>query len=162
MLVSKTMMATVAMVLGAAGCSLGSSSAKSSTCYDDLIAAAQSCAPPPMGLGVMNDAGTACTYAGGDQVTFAPPESDGVSNFVLDSPGGSLCMSYLSADGGFTLQTSAGTATRSSTGAVTCPNGVEYSGTTPAGNISAYGSGTATFTLVTADGGLALFNCAAN
>jgi hypothetical protein len=71
-------------------------------------------------------------------------------------------MSYRSADGGFTLQTSAGTVVRSSTGAVTCPGGTEYTGDTPAGNISAYGSSAAMFTLVTAEGGLAVFSCASN
>jgi hypothetical protein len=161
---SKTMEIAAAMALSAAGCgSIGnaSSSASSTTCYDDVIAAAQSCVPPGAATGVLDDAGTTCAYAGGDQVTFALPEDSGISNFVLDSADGSLCMRYQSGDGGFTLQTAAGTAVRSSTGRITCRGGVDYNGGTPAGSVSAYDGKTATFTLVTADGGLAVFDCAA-
>jgi hypothetical protein len=147
----------VVVGLGAVACG---SSGGSSTCYDTVIAAAQSCVPAASATGVMNDGGTACTYAGGDLVTFAPPEFDGISNFVLNTAAGSLCMSYQSGDGGFTLQTSAGTVVKSPSGSITCPGGAVYTGVTPAGNISAYGTDEATFTLVTADGGLSVFNCA--
>jgi hypothetical protein len=157
-----TVMAAAAMALGAVGCgsSGGGSSGSSNTCYDAVIGAAQSCVPAGAALGVLDDAGTTCAYAGGDRVTFALPEMSGISNFVLDSAGGSLCMSYQSDDAGFTLRTAAGTAVRSSTGRITCPNGVEYTGNTPAGSVSAYGAGAAMFTLVTADGGLTVFDCA--
>jgi hypothetical protein len=155
---SKVLVFATTIVLGAGACD---PSDTSSTCYDTVIAAAQSCLPPASATGAFNDAGTICTYSGGDEVTFTPPEFDGVSNFVVDSAGGSLCMSYQSADGGFTLETAAGTTTKSSNGDVTCPNNIAYTGDTPAGNISAYSSSLAFFTLVTADGGLSVFNCSA-
>jgi hypothetical protein len=150
---------TAGMVLSAVAC--GSSSG-SSTCYDSVIASAQNCLPPATATGVLNDAGTTCIYSSGDQVSFTLPESDGISNFVVTSASGSVCMSYQNADGGVrTLQTPAGTAV-SSSGSTTCPNGVPYTGSTPVGNVSAYGSGSATFDLVTADGGLTIFNCSSS
>ncbi len=148
--------AAVGLALGAVAC--GSSSG-SSSCYDSIIAAAQACLPAATATGLMNDAGTTCSYSGGDQVTFVLPETDGISNFVVDSASGGLCMSYQDIDGGVrTLQTAAGTAVASS-GSVTCPNGVAYTGSTLVGNVSAYGTGSASFSLLTADGGLTIFGC---
>jgi hypothetical protein len=145
------------------GCGGTGASGTASTCYDTVIASAQSCLPPPGATGVLDDAGTLCVFEGGDQVTFALPEVAGISNFVLASGAGNLCMSYQSnLDGGHTLETPGGTAVSTSTGNVACPDGTAYRGTTPVGSISAYGGGLATFTLVTADGGESVFNCSSN
>jgi hypothetical protein len=160
MLNPRTLVGVMAPLVGVVGCSSSEpASTSSSACYDNLIASAQSCVPAATAIGVLNSAGTNCTYASGDQVTFAPPEAEGISNFVLNDSAGKLCMSYESADGGFTLQTALGTAVKSSTGRVTCPGGAEYSGATPAGSVSSYGGSAASFTLVTGDGGFAIFNC---
>jgi hypothetical protein len=145
------------MAIGAVACS---SSSGSSTCYDTLIASAQSCLPSAASTGFLNDAGTTCTYASGQQVTFALPETNGLSNFVVSSAGGSLCMSYQNVDGGVRiLETSGGTAV-SSGGSITCPDGVAYTGSTLVGNVSDYSTSSATFDLITADGGLTVFDCA--
>jgi hypothetical protein len=144
-----------AMAAGVAAC--GSSG--SSSCYDTLLASAQSCLPSATATGTMNDAGTSCSYTTGQQVSFTLPETDGISNFVLNSASGSLCMSYQDVDGGVrVIQTPGGTAV-SNGGSITCPGGVDYTGSTAVGNVSAYGTSAASFDLVAADGGLTVFSC---
>jgi hypothetical protein len=148
----------VAVALGAVAC--GSTVSSSGDCYDSAIATAQGCLPPATAVGLLNDAGTACTYDGGVLVTF-PSLAGYASSFVVSSPGGGLCLSYQeSADGGSALQTAAGTTVVSSRGSITCANGAaDPAEVTVVGSISGY-AGAASFEFVLDDGGEAqAFNC---
>ncbi len=109
----------------------------SNNCYKTTLAAALSCVPPTMALGVLNGTGTVCAYDGGDTIAFATaltypvPQSLALS-YTVSQPDGGVCLSYteLPNSGGFTLKTAAGTLKETNTTAsatVSCPDGTSFS-----------------------------------
>jgi len=154
--------AVASIAVGAFACGNGNSSASGgnaltcswldgSNCFKTTIAAAMSCLPAPDAQGTLSADGKTCSYSDGHLVTFdqpvtLPPTDAELGNFTITDDG-VACFGWAEpSTGNFTVKTSAGTFSQTTTGAVismVCPDGTTWSTSGPSADLA----------LISCDGG---------